>query len=313
MDKSEINDQLIFDYTLLAREIIKEINIARTTPGEYIKILEKDKSYFKEDVLYRPDVDPLKTHEGEAGHNEAIEFLTNLQPLKELIENVHLSQACEDQSKDIGEHGLYSNEGSNRENINERVEKYGEWDYVLCLNMDFGGKTASEVVISFITGDGDKNRTHRKNMFRSDIYFIGAASHSHKEAEICSAVSYAGNVRDLNSVAPEVKNFIENHMKKHEEEKINPKPKRIKTKFQIEDPDAPDNAISYVTFKKMKLVEGRAKHCTQRVYTLSDGSQHIVEIFDDLKTRVSTKKNNNDNQASNDSNTNTKNVKVSNN
>ena len=73
-------------------------------------------------------------------------------------------------------------------------------------------------------------------MFRADINFIGTASSAHKEAEVCTAVVYAGNARDLNTVAPEVKNFLSNHMKKIEEEKKNPKPKKIKTKFQIEDP-----------------------------------------------------------------------------
>ena len=280
------NEKPSIDFNNLSSEIVSEINKARTNPQEYIKTLETDKSYFKENILYRPDLDPLRTHEGESAHDEAIEFLSNLEPLNQLGFHSELAKACYDHTKDIGDKGLYTNEGSNRENISQRVEQYAEWDYVLCLNMDFGGRTAQEVVISFLTGDGDKNRTHRKNMFRADIKFIGTASNEHKEADVCTAVVYAGNVRELNSVAPEVKNFLENHMKKVEEEKKNPKPKKIKTKFQIEDPDAPDNAISYVTFKKIKLVEGRAKNCTQRVYTLSDGSQHIVEIFDDLKTRL---------------------------
>ena len=66
--------------------------------------------------------------------------------------------------------------------------------------------------------------------------------------------------------------------------------KKIKTKFQTEDPDAPDNAVNYTTYKTMKLVNDQAKHCTQRIYTLTDGTQHIVEVFDDLKLKVDTSK-----------------------
>jgi uncharacterized protein YkwD len=274
------------DYEELASNIIKEINTVRENPESYIEILEKDKSYFKENILYRPDEDPLKTHEGEAAYDEAINFLKSLKSLHELSPSDHLSKASLDHASDIGESGAFSNEGSNKENISQRVESYAEWDFVLCLNMDFGGRTAQEVVISFITGDGDTNRTHRKNLFRNDIYFIGTGCHQHKEAEVVSVVTYAGNVRELNTVAPEIKDFLKNHLKKVEEEKQNPKPKKIKTKFQLEDPDAPDNAVNYITYKKMKLVEDRAKHCTQRVYTLSDGTQHIVEVFDDLKVRA---------------------------
>lgn len=286
-DKDKKNE---VDYEQLASDILDEINKARTSPNDYLEILKKNVEYLKDGILYLPDEDPLRTVEGEEAYNEAIEFLESVEPLEPLERNTYLNQAVSDHAHDIGESGEYSHEGSNKENISLRVEKYAEWDYVLCQNLDFGGKNAQEVVINLITGDGDKARTHRKNMFRTDIKFAGVASAHHKEAEVVSVIAYAGNVRELNSVAPEIENFIENHIKKVQEERNNPQPKKIKTKFQIEDPDAPDNAVNYTTHKTMKLVDDRAKHCTQRIYTLTDGTQHIVEVFDDLKIRADTSK-----------------------
>lgn len=285
-DKKPVED---INFVELASNIIAEINFARTKPLEYAEILETDKSYFKDNILYRPEEDPLRTQEGEAAHNEAIEFLKKIEPLQELEHDSKLSLACQDHAEDIGNNGIYSHEGSNKENISQRVEKHAEWDYFLCQNLDFGARNAREIVILFITGDGDPTRTNRKNLFRSNINFIGAASAPHKGSDIVSVIAYAGNVRELNTIAPEIKDFIPNHIKKVEEERRNPKPRKIKTKFQIEDPDAPDNAINYITFKKIKLVEDRAKHCNQRIYTLSDGSQHIVEVFDDLKVKAISK------------------------
>lgn len=276
------------DVNQLAVNLVNEINVVRREPEKYIAILENDKTYFKDNILYRPNEDPLRTQEGPAAHDEAIEFLKTLSSLSELKLDNRLSLACNDHVLDIGKTGAISHEGSNKETISQRVEVYAEWDFVLCQNIDFGGKNVNEIIISFITGDGDPSRTHRKNLFRENINFIGAASGVHKETEICTVVAYAGNVRDLGSLAPEIKDFIPNHIRKLQEEKEKPKERQIKTKFQIEDPDAPSNAVSYQTFKKMKLVDGRAKHCTQRVYTLTDGTQHIVEIFDDLKVRCST-------------------------
>ena len=86
-------------------------------------------------------------------------------------------------------------------------------------------------MISFITGDGDENRTHRKNMFRNDINFIGASSGDHRDTEICTVVCFAGNVRDLGSIAPEIVDFIPNYIKKitEEKEKGGDKVKKIKT------------------------------------------------------------------------------------
>jgi uncharacterized protein YkwD len=286
------------DVNQLPTSLINEINTVRREPEKYIAILENDKTYFKDNILYRPNEDPLRTQEGPAAHDEAIEFLKTIPSftLSELKLDNRLSLACNDHVLDIGKTGAISHEGSNKETINQRVEVHAEWDYILCQNIDFGGKTVNEIIISFITGDGDPSRTHRKNLFRENIYFIGAAIGPHKETEICTVVAYAGNVRDLGSLAPEIKEFIPNHIRKLQEEKEKPKERQIKTKFQIEDPDAPSNAVSYQTFKKMKLVDGRAKHCTQRVYTLTDGTQHIVEIFDDLKVRCSTSSSQNQNK-----------------
>lgn len=279
------------NYVDLSEKLIKEINIARTNPSAYVSILENDKTLFKENIIYRPYEDPLRTYEGPAAHQEAIDFLKNLPNLQELKTDTRLSQACSDHVKDIGASGAISHEGSNKETISQRVENYCEWDYILCQNIDFGGKNVNEIMISFITGDGDPNRTHRKNMFREDIFYVGSASGQHRDSEISSVVVFAGNVRELGSIAPEIVDFIPNHIKKIEEDKKNQKPKQIKTNFQLDDPDAPSNAVSYTTFKKMKLVDGRAKHCTQRVYTLNDGTQHIVEVFDDLKVKCSQKQN----------------------
>jgi len=291
-ERTEIQDLKID----LKTQIINEINSIRTNPEKYIEILEKDKEYFRENVLYRPNESPLRTQEGETAHQEAIKFLQEMQLVNRMDESSKksplehsniLSKAANDHVVDIGKSGAITHEGSNKETISDRVEVYGEWDYVLCQNIDFGGKNVNEIIISFITGDGDVNRSHRRNMFRDDIHFVGGASGSHKDTEVISVICFAGNVRELNTVAPEIINFIPNHIKKINEEKQNPS-KKIKTKFQIDDPDAPDSAVNYTTFKKMKLVEDRAKHCTQRIYTLEDGTQHIVEVFDDLKIRADT-------------------------
>lgn len=276
------------EFERLKFSILEQVNLARTNPQNYAEILKRDKEYFKENILHRPDEDPLNTQEGELAHIEAIKFLENLKPLNELKLSELLSLACKDHVEDIGKSGALSHEGSNKETISSRVETYAEWDYFLSQNIDFGGKTSNEIIIQFITGDGDPTRTHRKNLFREDINFIGIDIGPHKETEICTVIAFAGNIRELGSIAPEIQNFISNHIKKVEQDKSNPKPKSIKTKFQIEDPDAPSNAISYTTYKKMKLVNGRAKHCTQRVYTLTDGTQYIVEVFDDLKVRCDT-------------------------
>lgn len=276
------------DFYSMSLSLIPEINLIRTFPEKYIIHLEKDKTFFKGNVLYRPNQNPIRIMEGEAVYDEAIEFLRNQEPLEEIKNDRRVCLACQEHCEDIGQKRILSNEGSKKESMSQRLEKHMEWDYIMCQLMDYGSTTAIEVIIALIIGDGDSLRTNRKSIFRPDINFGGAWTSEHKDVESVSTIVLLGNVRNLNSLAPEIRDFIPNHIAKAEEERKNPKPRRFKTKFQLEDPNAPDNAVSYSTFKKIKLVEDRAKHCTQRVYALSDGTQHIVEVFNNLKVRAKT-------------------------
>lgn len=273
------------DFSKIENELIDEINKLRQNPGEFITRLEQEIELIKDDILYRPNEIPLKLEEGVHAYREAIEFLKLQKKLNPLKLDQRLSNACLDHVVDLGLSGSFSTEGTNKESISIRVEKYLEWDYILCQNMDFGGKNSNEIIMSFITGDGDQKRVQRENIFRENIEFIGLSSGKHKECEIITVVVFAGNVRNLGSSSNELNNYISNLLIKAENERSNPQQKPIKTKFQIEDQDAPSNAISYITYKKIKLIDGRAKHCTQKCYTLSDGTQHIVEIFEDLKVK----------------------------
>lgn len=267
------------DFYSLSLALIPEINLLRSNPEKYIEHLEKDKSYFKGNVIYRSNQNPVRVMEGESIYDEAIEFLKTQESIDELKSDRRLCLTCQEHSQDVGEKGMLSNDGSKKESMSQRLEKHLEWDYILCQLMDYGSRSAIEVVISLLVCDGDPLKSNRKSIFRTDIKYAGAWCSEHKDCESVTTIVLVGNVRNLNTLAPEIRDFIPNHIAKVEDERNNPKPRRFKTKFQLDDPNAPDNSISYTTFKKIKLVEDRAKHCIQRVYTLTDGTQHIVEVL----------------------------------
>ena len=54
--------------------------------------------------------------------------------------------------------------------------------------------------------------------------------------------------------------------------------KEIKNDFQEEEPYAPDNTVSLKIIKKNKTIGGKTKKITQKIFTLDNGAQHIVEI-----------------------------------
>ena len=52
----------------------------------------------------------------------------------------------------------------------------------------------------------------------------------------------------------------------------------VVNKFQEEDPDAPDDTIDIKVIKCNKIVAGKDKKITKKIYTLQDKSLHIMEI-----------------------------------
>ena len=92
-------------------------------------------------------------------------------------------------------------------------------------------------------------------------------------------VDFAGGVRDKDKPFYDYSNYKyqypEDLSKKSE-----PKPKKIKNNYQLDDEDAPDDTVSVKVIKQTKLFNGKVHRVTKKLYTLSDGSTKIVEVED---------------------------------
>ena len=191
----------------LRQGIFTEHNKIRSNPSSYIEILQKQMTYFKGDILYRPKEVPIQTNEGVKAFEQAIEFLKEKKPVPELIFDERLSKAAADHANDIGPKGLLSHESSDGKNVSDRIEKYAEWDGACCENIDFGAKNAVDVIVSLVVDDGVANRGHRKNLFNPDVKYLGVASASHREYDVVNVIDYVGGLRDLGKPFFDYKNF----------------------------------------------------------------------------------------------------------
>lgn len=280
--KDKESKQGDLNYGNLAREIINEINALRSDPQKYIEILEKDKTFFKENILYRPEENPLVTDEGEDAYNEAIEFLVSAEFRHELEREDHLCRACFEHCTDIGEHGLFRIEGSAHESIVDRLDKYAEFDNALCCSIEFGSQKAQEIVMSLLISDGDSSRKNRQNLFRGDFNYIGAACSHHEESEILTVICYAESVRELGTIPPDITKYVAAQVKNYEYD-LSTKNQKVK-EVNSEDADFPANGDSLLsTIKQTKDVEGISNDCIKKSYALTDGTIYIIEKYNGLK------------------------------
>jgi hypothetical protein len=79
------------------------------------------------------------------------------------------------------------------------------------------------------------------------------------------------NIRPLNSEPRNMYEFIKDYIQ------ISKDKKKINNPFQEEEPDAPDNTISVKIVKDKKVVGGKLKKITKKIFYLDNGAQHIIE------------------------------------
>jgi hypothetical protein len=75
--------------------------------------------------------------------------------------------------------------------MSARLSRYGDWMGKIGENIDFGSKTARDIVLSLLVDDGVSNRGHRGNMMSPEYVKTGIACAKHSQWEICTVLDYA--------------------------------------------------------------------------------------------------------------------------
>ena len=257
-----------FDYKNIEKEIFNSLNSLRKNPKSYISKLSNSIQYYTDLLCHKPNETPIQTNEGKYAVNVAINYLQQQDPLPEFKLSTEISNSCRDLVKYLGPNGLLTYDEKNL-NLYKRIDKYCEWDGAIAENLDFGFFKAENIVLNFLIDDGDDNRYQRYNLLYPDFKFVGIAAGAHKEYGICVVVEFALNVRKKGSKPINVDDFISKRIKVSVEKK---------NQFQEEDPDAPDNTISLRVEKESKKVGKKNEKITTKIYSLDNGTQHMVVL-----------------------------------
>jgi uncharacterized protein YkwD len=83
--------------------------------------------------------------------------------------------------------------GKNGSSYAERVEAYCRWGGSLFEALDFAPRTSSrDLVVAWLVDDGDKKRSHRKQLFNDKFKYFGIASGPHLKLPIqCSIALFS--------------------------------------------------------------------------------------------------------------------------
>jgi uncharacterized protein YkwD len=184
------------------REILAEINLARSNPALYLTYLEDFKKSYRGKEIRYPDGSTLVTNEGVGALEDAIVFVRSVKPLPPLELRKGLILGAQDHVNDLVKTGQSGHRGSDGSMLEDRLNRYGSWSVSVGEDIVYRSRKAREDVIALIIDDGVKSRGHRKNIFKSDFYVIGLALGSSSKTPPMCVITFAGGFADKGGANP---------------------------------------------------------------------------------------------------------------
>jgi len=175
----------------LERDVVDELNFARTHPSDYSVYLIEYSKLFVGRELREDGETTILTKEGKSAVNEAIRFLRNQKPLSYLIASKGMSKGAEDMVSMQETTTQIGHNGRDGSTFAERISRYGKWDGSCSENIDYGNNKARRIVMALIIDDGVSNRGHRKSIFNPVFKRVGVSCGQHQKYQYMCVIEYA--------------------------------------------------------------------------------------------------------------------------
>jgi uncharacterized protein YkwD len=173
----------------LERDVLEEINFARTQPQQYADELRQYRDRFDGRIV-ADEIGEHMTYEGVRAVDEAIAFLDAQTPLEPLAFGTVLARAAADYATDQGQRGSMGHVSANGMSPGRRVSARGGGPYV-SETIAYGRSDVAGIVRSLIVDDGVRSRIHRAIIFQSYLQYAGVGCGPHTRAEYVCVIDYA--------------------------------------------------------------------------------------------------------------------------
>jgi uncharacterized protein YkwD len=185
-----------------AGAVIREMNLARQNPALYATFVQELRGRMSGNVLVLPGHTRIRTKEGTAALDEAIQFLRRAQPQAPLTLSPGMCRAAADHCADQAAGG-FGHEGRDRSHAGDRIARYGTFSGGWGENISYGKSSARDVVLALIIDDGLPARKHRKNIFNPYFAVAGAAFGRHAKFGTVCSMDFAGGYAERGQATDE--------------------------------------------------------------------------------------------------------------
>lgn len=175
-----------------AFEVIREINVARTNPDQYVTYLKEWKAKFLGHRVKLSDSLYLRTQEGVWAVDEAIEYMQKRNPVEPMAYSKGLALTAARMAQMQGTAGQTGHIGPDGLKLADRARLFGRWSETLGENIAYGLDDPMQIVMMWIIDDGVKGREHRHSLFRREFRVLGVGFHSHTVWQVVCVADFAG-------------------------------------------------------------------------------------------------------------------------
>jgi uncharacterized protein YkwD len=184
-----------------ARQVLAEINLARTEPLKFAEYLREFRERFHGKVYTMPGSKArVQTSEGTAAVDEAIRFLSHQKPLPPLTWSEDLAATAAELTREQGRSGEIGHNGTRGSGIEERTTRQGIWMEWVGENISYGPYDPRFMVMRLLIDDGRPDRGHRKNQFDPAFGRAGVSCGPHPRFESVCVINFSGGF--LNGIPP---------------------------------------------------------------------------------------------------------------
>ena len=167
----------------LEARVLEEINLARTHPAEYARILRD----------HREHIDEGETSiEGPGALDEAIDFLERQAPLAPLEPDRGLARSAGGYAREQGPYGLTGHVGAGGDSLSDRMHRQQVWSMSAAETISYGYEDPRDVVRQLIVDDGVAGRGHRRVLFDGSLRFAGVGCGPHRVYGAMCVIDFSG-------------------------------------------------------------------------------------------------------------------------
>ncbi|MBI5191222.1 MAG: CAP domain-containing protein [Nitrospirae bacterium] len=175
-----------------SRDVLDEINAARTDPAKYAGYLREWKKLYDGRRVWLSKTYYLQMQEDASAVDEAIRFLKKQKPVGPLTRSEGLERAAREHVDKQGAAGQTGHVSPDGLSMSDRVGRCGTWQKTIGENISYGTDDPRRIVMLWIIDDGVPGRGHRANLFNPDFKVAGAAVGPHKVHGTVCVVDMAG-------------------------------------------------------------------------------------------------------------------------